>query len=192
MVSNLLLQFVWIACLRARPQDVTAGRSALIVAIAVNLVTYVLAVSSTRAVPSSLMLALADLAVSGLCLYVAVSVVNKNARFEQAFTALCGGTAVLNLVAIPALWLGASSESTIIALFNIVIIFWGLAIIAHVLRHTLEVSQLFSVALAMVFYVVVLNLLAITGVIGELPEPSDTEQQLSIYQSLSLDWSGKA
>lgn len=159
------------------------------VAIIVNVITYVVAVSSARSMPDSLALAVADLAASGVCLYIAVSVVNKSARFEQAFTALCGGTAVLNLVAIPALWLGASSESNVVVMMNIVIILWGLSIIAHVLRYTLEISQMFSIAMAMVFYVAVLNLLAITGVIGD---PPDTEQQLSIYQSLSLSWLSKA
>ncbi len=188
-MASLLLQFIWIACLKARPQDVPAGRSALIVAIVLNAVTYVIAVSSTRSVPASVALTLTDLAVSGLCLYIVVSVVDKRARFEQAYTAYCGATAILNLVAIPGLWLGAHSESTAIVVFNIVIIFWGLSIIAHVLKHTLEVTQWVSVVLAMLFYVAVLNLLAIIGVIGDAP---DVEQQLSNYQSLSLNWLGKA
>ncbi len=166
-----------------------AGQQPLTVAIILNLLTYVLAVISALSIPNGLMLAISDIAITGLCLYVAVSLMQKNARFQQAFTALTGGTAVLNSVAIPLLWLSVNSDSAALQVLNYALIFWGLAIIAHVLRYTLEISLLFSVGLALTFYVVVLNLLAVMGVIGD---PASAEQQLSIYQALSAHWLSKA
>ena len=188
-LSNLFQQVVWVALLQARPQDMPAGQSPLLVAIAINWVSYVTAIASTAPISRSLMLAASDIALSGLCLYATVSVMQKKSRFQQAFTAFMGGTAVLNMVAIPLFWLSAGSDSGILGMVNMVIIFWGLAIVAHVLRHTLEISQLLSIGLAWAFFVVVLNLLAIMGMIGE---PTTTEQQLSIYQSLSAHWLSKA
>ncbi len=188
----MLQQFVWIALLQGRPQDLPVGQTAVLVAIAMNVVTYVLAVASLRSVPSSLVLALTDLALSALCLYAAVAVVNKAPRFQQAFTGLAGGTAVLNLAAAPILWLNALSASPAIGITDIVIILWGLAIIAHVLRHTLEVKPWISVGLAFGFYVVVLNLMAITGVIGEASDGNSVDQQMSINQSVTVDWLSKA
>lgn len=161
-------------------------------ALAVNAVSYVLAVSSTRSVPNSVVLAITDLAVSGLCLYAAVAVVNKAARFQQAFTAFAGGTAVVNLVAVPFLWLNSASPSPTIGLLDIVFIIWGLSIIAHVLRHTLEVGTLMSVGLAFGFYVVVLNLMAITGVIGPPETGEKSDSQTSIYQYVTDDWLSRA
>lgn len=158
----------------------------------VNALTYVLAVASTRSLPSSIMLAFTDLALSGICLFAAVAVVNKAPRFQQAFTALAGGTAVLNLAAAPILWLDALSASFSVGLMNLVIILWGLAIIAHVLRHTLDVKPWVSIGLAFGFYVVVVNLMAITGVIGEPSDGNSVEQQMSINQSFTADWLRKA
>lgn len=164
--------------------------------MAVNVCSYVLAVASTRSVPNSLLLAVTDLALSALCLYAAVTVVSKTPRFQQAFTALAGGTAVLNFAAVPVLWLSASSASPTVGLLDLVIILWGLAIIAHVLRHTLEVSSWISVGLAFGFYVVVLNLMALTGVIGDPAGSSEGENridsQMSIYQTVTSDWLSRA
>jgi len=191
-LSILLQQFVWIALLQGRPQDLPSGQQALRVAMALNVVSYVLAVASTRSVPDSLVLALTDLALSGLCLYAAVAVVNKAPRFQQAFTALAGGTGILNLVAVPVLWLSSTSAAPSVGLLDVVIIMWGLAIIAHVLRHTLEVSAWMSVGLAFGFYVVVLNLMAITGVIGNPEGGNISDSQTSIYQYVTDDWLSRA
>ena len=187
-LSSLLQQFVWVALFQTRPQDLPPGQIPMRIAIIINVVTYTVAVASNRSIPNSLALALTDLAISGLCLYMAVSVVDKRARFHQAFTALCGGTAVLNVAAMPVLWLSATTDPPSFSLLNLLIVFWGLAIIAHVLRHTLEVAPYISVGLALVFYLFVVQLLAITGVLGSEPQ---ADQQLSTYQSLSVDWLSK-
>lgn len=178
--------------MRCRPQDLPMGQAALLVAIAVNVFGYVLAATSSHSVSNSLVLAVTDLALSAVCLYAAVAVVNKAPRFQQAFTALTGGTAVLNLVAVPILWLGASSAAPTFGLSDFVIILWGLAIIAHVLKHTLEVTAWVSAGLAFGFYVVVLNLMAITGVIEDPNEGNGLDSQTSIYQSVTGEWSGEA
>ncbi len=180
-MSQLLQQFVWIAFLQGRPQDMPALRSALGVALVLNLLTYLLAITSDYSFFKGLQIALLDIAISGLCLYLAVTAVNKSARFLQAYTAFLGGTAVLNAVAIPVLWLNSET----VGLLDIALIIWALAIIAHVLRHTLEVETWVSVLMAFAFYLVVLQLLALTGAIGQ--EPS-AEQQLSLYQSLTASW----
>ena len=187
-LSILLQQFVWIALLRARPQDVPAGQSAMLVALSLNVVSYVLAVASSRSVADSVVLAFTDLAISALCLYFAVAVINKAPRFQQALTALAGGTAILNCAAVPVLWLSAASVSPSLGLLDVAIIVWGLAIIAHVLRHTLEVSVWISIALAFGFYVVVLNLMAVTGVIGDPQGAGSIDSQMSIYQSVTPNW----
>ena len=188
-LSTLLQQFVWIALLKGRPQDLPSGVNPFQAALGVNIFTYVIAVASVRSIPSSIMLALVDVAVTGLCLFIAVSLVDKRARFYQAGTALFGGTAVINLAAIPVLWLSSLTGQTAIGLLDVMIILWGLAIISHVLRHTLEVNPWISVGLAVAFYIIVLQLLVVTGVIGAGPE---NDQQLSIYQTLSPVWLSKA
>jgi len=164
----------------------------MVIAMVVNVVSYVLAVASSLSVPHSLVLALTDLSLSALCLYAALAVINKTPRFQQAFTALAGGTAVLNLAAVPIFWLNASAATPAFGLSNFVIILWGLAIIAHVLKHTLEVTAWISAGLAFGFYVIVLNLMAITGVIGGADEGNVLDSQTSIYQSVTGDWLGRA
>jgi hypothetical protein len=180
-VSQLLQQFVWIAFLQGRPQDMPAGRSALGVAFVLNLLTHLLAITSDHPFFKGLQMALLDITISGLCLYLAVTSVNKSARFLQAYTALLGGTAVLNTVAIPILWLNSET----VGLLDIAIIVWVLAIIAHVLRHTLEVETWVSVLMAFAFYIIGLQMMALTGVIR--PDTS-AEQQLSLYQPLITVW----
>ena len=175
--------------LQGRPQDLPSGQTPMRVAIFINICTYVLAVSGVRSVSNSIALAVVDVAISGLCLYVALVITDKRMRFQQAFTALCGGTVVLNMVAIPVLWLTAATDPPSFGLSDLLIMLWGLAIIAHVLRHTLEVTPLISVGLALIFYMIVLQLIALTGVVGVEPE---NDQQLSIYQGLRGAWLSKA
>jgi len=175
--------------LQGRPQDVPAGQFALAVALVTNFLTYLIAASSQYGVGQSIILAIADLCLTGLCLYCALAVVDKRARFEQAFTALTGATAVLNLAVAPVLWLSSMSEPQSVGLSDLAILLWGLAILAHVLRHSLEVAQMVSIGLAVAFYLVVVNLMAATGVINTATR---ADQQLSNFQSFSADWSSKA
>jgi len=187
-LSSLLQQFVWIALLQGRPQDLPAGQTALAVAFVLNVLTYLAAVSSVHSISESLLIALTDLTLSGLCLYGVLILTNRKARFQQAFTALCGATAVLNLAAAPIFWLSALADSPGMGLANLAVILWSLSIIGHVLQHTLEWNRIASIGLAVAFYLVI-SVIVFELVIGGTEV---MQQELSNYQSVTDLWSRKA
>jgi len=192
-LSNLLHQFVWIAFLQARPQDLPGSRSVLWVAIAVNLITYTLAVASRYPIGQSVLIALTDLTFSALFLFVMLLFVDKGARFQQSLAALCGATAVLNLAATPVMWISAGSATPSFGLVDLCVILWGLAIIGHVLQHALELPRWASIGLAVMFYIVVMNFIVAFGVTRAENTPNQLSgQQLSIYQPVTNIWSSKA
>jgi len=99
-VTALLKHYFNIAFLMGKPQDLPAGETQMFIALVLNFVTYVVALMTFNGFGEAAMHAAIDLGCTGLLFYFGLRLVNRVARFEQAFGALCGAGAVLNVVAI--------------------------------------------------------------------------------------------
>ena len=159
--------FLDIALLRRKPQDVPASRTLLGLSVAAAVVSYVLAISSQYTVFGALLRAVLDVAFLAGFLYLLLLWSRYPKRFTQAFTALCGTGTLLQLISWPLVGLadpaGMAGPSTrgLAALLLLGTTIWGVFVIAHILRHTLERSLSLGAALA-VLYAIAASLLAVT------------------------------
>ncbi len=147
-----------------KPQDLPAGEKQLYTAISLNFVTYVLALVSFTGVGGAMLHAAIDLACTGLFLYLGLMFVGRLPRFEQAYGAICGAGAVLNLAAIPLLQLTTVPEGGTpgsLAIFSrFLLLVWSLSLVGHVLRHTFAIRMFSSIVIAVLYYLLITTLLS--------------------------------
>jgi hypothetical protein len=155
ILSALLRVFLDIALLRSGPQVLPASPLLLTLVIALYSATYLLVVATTSlelSVLAAQVLVSVGLDVVGLWLVLAVA--RRQARYPQALTALFGSGIILNLALLPAaLLIGSGGPSLGVAgqLAASLVMGWGLAVLAHILRHTLELAWGLALALAALY-----------------------------------------
>ena len=164
-MRELLHQYFNIAFLMGKPQDLPVGREQLKIGVLMALVTYVMALAVPYGIFRGLVQAAIDLGFTALALHVALSILGKKPRFEQAFGGLCGASTFINLAAVPLYSLrppgqGVQAPSSISVLADFVLLVWGLSLLAHVIRHTFEVSMVVSVVISFVYFLLLSTLIA--------------------------------
>lgn len=146
-----------------KPQDLPAGDTQMYIAIAFNFITYIVALFSFTGFGRAVLHSAVDLASTGLLLYVGLLLFNRLPRFEQAYGAICGAGAILNLAAIPMLQLSRAPEGvqqSDFAMFSwIVLLMWNFSMVGHVLRFTFSVSIFVGIVAAVIYYLLISTLL---------------------------------
>ena len=162
-VRELFQQYFNIAFLMGKPQDLPAGRAQLKIALALSIVSYVLALAVPFGVERAFLQALIDIGCTGLVIWMALRIVGHPGRFEQAFGGLCGASVFINLAALPLFALRPSNPEIGGAagtLADFVLLVWGLSLMAHVIRHTFEVRMFVSVAMSLTYFIVLSTVIA--------------------------------
>jgi len=146
-----------------KPQDLPGGESQMIIGITLNFVTYVIAMLAIYGAGNAVVHAAVDIGLTGAFLYVALRVTSMLPRFHQAYGALCGAGAVLNVAAILMLYPAMSSTdgagSSVGAFAYYLLLVWSLSLTAHVLRHTFGIRMVTSIGIALLYYLFVSSLL---------------------------------
>ncbi len=157
----------------SKPQDVPAGQNQMIFGVALNLITYIVALAIIYGADGVMLHALIDVGATGLLLYGALRVCGMLPRFEQAFGALCGASAFLNLAAIPLLYPSQLAGGGASIGFYLLLV-WSFSLTAHVLRHTFGIHMIASIGVAVLYYIFINSLLAMiwpptdTAAVGDL------------------------
>lgn len=163
-MRELLLHYFNIAFLMGKPQDLPVGVHQMRVGIALAIATYMLALLVPYGIGRAFLQAVIDLVCTGLVLFICLVLVQRRARFEQAFGGLCGASAFINLAALPLYNLRAdkvdSSGASLTALADFVLLVWGLSLLAHVIRHTFEFRMVVSVLISFIYFIVLSSLIA--------------------------------
>lgn len=143
-MTQLLRLFVDICLLRRGPQDVPASTWLLRAALVFNaaLSTLLLIVDGTPPVQSVLTVLAALALLFGLA-WGALTWRKHATRFTQTMTALLGADSVISILALPVVyWLtmgiAGNGVDPMAALLRVVLLFWSLAVMAHVMRHALQ------------------------------------------------------
>jgi hypothetical protein len=146
----LLKLFVDICLFQAKPQDIPAARALVwITALAAVLSN----LRSTENLAVSLLVATVQILIIGLLVYSALRSRGLLNRWDQTISALYGANALINLVSIPVVgWMmrvkDAPEQATWPALLGLAITVWFIAIMAHILRHALDLRTGASVILS--------------------------------------------
>lgn len=145
----------------AKPQDVPAGAGQLYAGVALNLVTYIVAMAHFIDFSVAILYVAIDLACLGLFFYLGLMLVGRLSRFAQSYGALCGASGILHLVAIVLLQLIAVPEGESVGglsnFVDILLTVWSLSLAGHVLRHTFSMSMFASIAIAVVYSVFIMT-----------------------------------
>lgn len=150
----LLRQFIDIALFRAKPQDLPAAPSVLLVATALSFVTYVLGSWPESGGLLAIERALLDLAVTALFIYGGLQFQRKTERFQQSFSALAGAGALINIVAVPLiLGVGGDQIQSTGALLLLLLYGWTMAVCAHVFRYTFDLGPVGSAMVSVVYII---------------------------------------
>ncbi len=135
--------FFDVAFLRGKPQDIPASNVLLVVTMLLDVATTYFLVSRSM-VGASPVAVVGHTLLMALLIYVVLWWRGRPARFQQTASALFGSGIVVTAVAFGAIHLSGLAFDLNNPKFMMMlwlISLWVLAIIAHVLRHALEVSM---------------------------------------------------
>ncbi len=161
-----------------KPQDLPAGNEQMKIGVTLALVTYVMALAVPYGFTRAILQAVIDLGCTALIMFVALNLTGLRNRFEQAFGGLCGASAFINLSAVPLYNLrpsGVDAQTSSLSFFgDFVLLVWGLSLLGHVIRHTFELSMVFSIFLSFVYFILLSTLIS-----AILPMPEVVQSTIS-------------
>ncbi|OED35401.1 hypothetical protein AB833_29645 [Chromatiales bacterium (ex Bugula neritina AB1)] len=167
-MTALIYKFVQISLLRAVPQDLPGQTLVLWLSVAMAALTGIAGLLIYYSVGESLIRTITVLVVPAVFLYVALSMKNLRSRFIQAYTAMCGTSAVVYVVALP--FLPAFFEAIVATQHNKFIVYvillldiWTVVVTAHILKHTLDIGMASGVSMAIAMMVMTLVVVEIVS-----------------------------
>jgi uncharacterized membrane protein YagU involved in acid resistance len=146
----LLKLFIDICLFQAKPQDLPAARTLVWVTGATAILSNL---RSAENLSASLLVAAAQVLIISLLVYSALRSRRLINRWDQTISALYGATTLVNLVSMPVVgWMirvkDTPEQATWPALLGLAITVWFIAIMAHVLRHALDLRTGASIILS--------------------------------------------
>ncbi|MEJ1296884.1 MAG: hypothetical protein RPU64_15080 [Candidatus Sedimenticola sp. (ex Thyasira tokunagai)] len=160
-MNKLINLFVNICLLRAAPQDVPASTFLLAVTALLGLATGTLVIHDTFGglVPAFLA-QLLDLVMVYILLSSVLRFLGKSGRLVQTATALFASGTIINLLAMPLQLLIGGDPATsemggLGALLYLILMLWGVLIVAHIARHTFEISLRHGLLIAISYFLLV-------------------------------------
>ena len=165
-MDKLLLMFFDVCRLRAAPQDLPTSRSLLVSSLAVY-AALALMLSWVQMTPGKALIAAAfDTLLMALLSYVLLWARLMPQRWPQTCTALAGSGSILQVVALPiTLWqkqFGPEDSMALIPmLLLLVLLFWNLVVVGHILRHALSTNLGVGAVLATIYMYVSLSVMKV-------------------------------
>jgi hypothetical protein len=153
----LLKLFIDICLFQAKPQDLPASRTL----VWITALTAVLSsVRDTTNLPAALLVATIQVLIIGLLVHTALQSRRLSNRWYQTISALYGVTTVINLVSIPVVgWMerfkDAPEQAVGPALLGLIVTLWFIALMAHILRHALELRLAASILLSVGLFAII-------------------------------------
>lgn len=166
LMFNLLTRLASIVMLRLGPQDLPAGRAAMLICIALYVMVTAISLGVRETDSSPVLVLLVAVAVPLVAAWLLLRWRRQPQRYEQTTGALFGTSALLSAISMPLSQTAGSEPSVPIALMLLVIFFWSFAVDAHIWRHALEIA--FSSALALTVILFAISLLLINTLAGPL------------------------
>ncbi len=173
-MARLLQLFGDILVFRAGPQDVPASVTLLVITLLASLLASMLVGLHAFAPALAVGRTLFETGLSAGLLVGLLRVYGYGERFLQSFTALCGVSAILALLAWPlfGIIVERPAEDGLAALAMLMLwllFFWSLLVTAHILRNTLALRWTGGLLLALAY---ILLAAGVTELVLPVPESS--------------------
>lgn len=155
----------WRVCLlRESPQRLPASGFLLSLSLAAYFLVAVLLATVTLPLSTALAAAGVDTVLLVALLLAALQLRGVPARLNQALTAAAGSLAILGAISLPATqWLDVlmaqGADVTLPLTLILLLQGWSIVITAHVLRHALDLPFLAGLGIAIVYFIVALQIL---------------------------------
>ncbi len=127
-----------------------------------NLMLGILTLTVVRiGVGMAILESLFELAVMLGVLYLALRMRGRLRRFSQTAIALLLSGLLLNLLALPLFSWNQRTASVESGLLVLLLVFWSIVVLGHIIRHTFEVDLNFGIAASVLYTLVTWNLTAV-------------------------------
>lgn len=158
-MKALLNTAVDLCLLRLGPQHLPASPILLLTCVLLNLLVGVLMVTAVNmGLAQALAESLFEIAFMLGALYLALRVYNKLPRFNQTATALMLSGLLLGLFSLPLVSWNQRSQSLLSGMLLLLLIFWSIVVMGHILRHTFNIPLNAGIAVGVVYTLLSLNL----------------------------------
>lgn len=146
----------WNICtFRAGPQVLPASRLLLALALGAHWLVGIAHSAFTFTLPVSLLAALLGTATVVALIHSILTLRGHSARSVQTLTAVAGSEVLLGVLALPVtVMLYGGGDQSVAALLMLLLMAWNLAVVAHILRHALDVPLSAGVGFALIYTVV--------------------------------------
>ncbi len=165
-IVNLLLKlFVDICLLRAKPQDVPASSTLLILTVVLAFFSGMVSISSTvHGSTQAVIISLMDVAITLILLSLFLNLMNLSSRLLQSATAMFGSGTIINLVSLPVMGLMNSGPDNpgyqlLGALFYFALLIWSLVVMAHIVRHSFNLNLTGGILIAIGYFLLIKTLI---------------------------------
>jgi len=148
--------FVDICLFRAGPQHLPTSRVLLGAVVVANLLAGTLMLRVSNPAGQSILMAVLDTALLFMLANIILQIYSHPERFLQTLSALFGTSALMSLIAWPvSSWFHTTSATggdvVLPSIIILLLLFWNVGIIGHVLRHALSISLARGIALSVLY-----------------------------------------
>jgi hypothetical protein len=163
-MAALLRAFLTISLLRSSPEVLPASSALLGLAVLAYALVGVLLAAISLPLGNALLASLLDTLLLLAFGYIVLNLKGVLTRFQQTLTALAGGLTLVGLVSLPITgWLfwaeTHEADAGLPSLLLLGVLVWNIMLVAHILRHALDVSLPLALVFSMAYMFVSLGIL---------------------------------
>ncbi len=161
-MKRLLTSAIELCLLRIGPQDLPASQTLLYLSLLLNFAVGVVLVTGLQlGFSRALMESLFQIGLMLGALYLTLTYTKRLARFNQSATALMLSGLLLGTLALPMVFWNQNTQSAESGLLVLILMFWDIVVMGHILKHTFEMPFNVGIAAAMIYTVLSWNLTAL-------------------------------
>jgi hypothetical protein len=162
----IFFAFFDICRLIKKPQDIPASRNLLILCLVVYALLSIISASLTQPIDKAILAGILEIILIMIFTQALLQIRGKTSRWNQTVTSLAGTGIIISLIALPIyvlIGVGGEVEMTASAgqsmglLLLASLACWNIVIMAHILRHALEVNFALAMILAITYIWVIFS-----------------------------------
>jgi hypothetical protein len=163
---GIINAFIDICLFRTGPQHLPASRALLSIVVVCNLLAGTLMLKVSTPVVQAFMMAVVDTVLLFILANVALQLRSHTERALQTLIALIGTSTLMSLIAWPvSAWFNsataAGADAGLPSLIILLMLFWNIGIIGHILRHALGISLASGIGLSVLYVFLAIYISAI-------------------------------
>ncbi len=161
-MGKFIYTFWQVCTFKVGPQDLPSSNNLLFSSILAYGLVSVLIAALSLPLGQALASGVLDVALVGAMTQLLLWIRELNSRFYQTFIALMGSGAIIGFIAWPLLIMQVQAGEQAMVLPSLIIVglmIWNVAIVAHILRHTIDSPFFVGVGMALIYMYVSVSIM---------------------------------